>query len=117
MNFKDWYYHLASEAERAEARRVAEATAGLPEYERTRKRARYKVTKLCRGRGLTITTDTAKHCMRWRVAEAAGSEEMQFGSEEEAKAFAREETRTVAEVLGSIVPVWLVGLDGKAEVI
>ena len=55
--------------------------------------------------------------MRWRVAEAAGSEEMQFGSEEEAKAFAREETRTVAEVLGSIVPVWLVGLDGKAEVI
>ena len=78
---------MASEAERAEVRRVAEATAGLPEYERTRKRARYKVTKL------------------------------QFGSEEEAKAFAREETRTVAEVLGSIVPVWLVGLDGKAEVI
>ena len=114
MTFKDWFYRVATEEEKAVVRRVAIETEGLEPYDRLRKRTRCKLQMLCHGRGLTIDRDTATGHLRWRVKAAEPWDEMQFGTVEEAVAFAKEEARTVADWLGSIVPGWLVLPDGKA---
>ena len=114
MTFSDWYYNRATAEERAECREMAERTKELPPMQRLRERTRYKLQKLLKGKGGTVVTDTSHGYMKWRITEAEDTtEEMQFGSVGEALAFCREETQTVADWLGSIVPVWLVLPDGE----
>lgn len=114
MTFSDWYYNRATAEERAECREMAERTKELPPMQRLRERTRYKLQKLLKGKGGTVVTDTSHGYMKWRITEAEDTtEEMQFGSVGEALTFCREETQTVADWLGSIVPVWLVLPDGE----
>jgi hypothetical protein len=48
------------------------------------------------------------------VADAPANEPMQFDTAESAVAFCREEAKTVADHLGTIIPLRLVMPDGKA---
>lgn len=114
MTFKEWYYLHASNEEKKECAALAGRTAGMPEDRRVRERTLYKLGKLCLGRGLTVVADISAHCMRWRVADAPANEPMQFDTAESAVAFCREEAKTVADHLGTIIPLRLVMPDGKA---
>ena len=112
--FKDWYYNIATAEERAEAREVGVRTAGMDGDRMVRERTAFKLRKLCIGRGWTIEQDNSWRWMRWRVVPAKGDELMQFADAESALVFARDESKTVANWLRTIVSAYLVMPDGKA---
>jgi hypothetical protein len=114
MTFRYWFYNVATEVERAEAKRLGEETECLEADRKLRRRTAFKLGKLCTGKGWTIEQDPTCFYMRWRVVPAKAGELLQFADAESALAFAREEKKTVADWLQTIAANWLVMPNGKA---